>query len=215
MKTLKRGSKGEEVKKVQRILQLVDDGIYGVLTEEAVREFQAEHGLGIDGIVGPLTWEALEKSQPRPYVFHESQNLKKSSRRINEIIVHCTASPEGKNQTVAQIRNYHVKHCGWSDIAYHYVVYLDGTVHEGRDVNKAGAHTRGHNTNSIGVVYVGGLAKDGKTAKDTRTPEQKAALVELLKRLKALYPLASIHGHREYANKACPCFDAKNEYKNL
>ena len=103
---------------------------------------------------------------------------------------------------------------GWSDIGYHYVVYLDGTIHEGRNVNISGAHCTGHNANSIGVVYVGGLDAKGN-AKDTRTNAQKDGLLKLLKDLKKLYPKATIHGHREYAQKDCPCFDAKKEYSNI
>lgn len=204
MRTLKKGCRGDDVKKLQRALKLYEDGIFGKLTEEAVKQFQAKYGLVADGIVGPHTW-ALIQGDPV---------LKKSRRNINQIIVHCTASYEGQEMTVEQIRRIHIKERGWSDIGYHYVVYLDGTIHNGRDVNIAGAHCTGHNTHSIGVVYVGGLAKNGK-AKDTRTPEQKAGLLRLLKQLKQLYPKATIHGHREYANKACPCFDANKEYKDI
>ncbi len=135
-------------------------------------------------------------------------------RKINEIIVHCTATAEGKNFHAADIDRWH-KQKGWSGIGYHYVVDLDGTVEPGREESKVGAHCTGHNTNSIGVVYVGGVATDGKTAKDTRTPLQKAALVKLLTELKHRYPNAAIHGHRDFAAKACPSFDATAEYKNI
>jgi N-acetylmuramoyl-L-alanine amidase len=76
-----------------------------------------------------------------------------------------------------------------------------------------GAHCEGQNANSIGICYAGGLAADGKTPKDTRTVAQKAALLKLIRDLKLKYPGATVHGHREFANKACPCFDAKSEYK--
>ena len=204
MRVLRRGCRGTDVRTLQRALKLYEDGIFGRLTEEAVKEFQAKHGLEPDGVVGPKTW-ALIQGDPV---------LKKSTRSINEIIVHCTASYEGNPMTVEQIRRMHIRERGWSDIGYHYVVYLDGTIHNGRDVNITGAHCTGHNTHSIGVVYVGGLAKNGQP-KDTRTDAQKAGLLKLLRELKGLYPKATIHGHREYANKACPCFDAKNEYKGL
>lgn len=195
--------KGYDVDVLQRALNIYPDGIFGKLTEEAVKEFQRAHGLEPDGIVGEATWAALG-----------TLALNKSKRSINEIIVHCTASYEGQPMTVEAIRRMHIRERGWSDIGYHYVVYLDGSIHEGRNVNISGAHCTGHNTHSIGVVYVGGLLKNGKAA-DTRTPAQKAGLLKLLKELKRLYPKATIHGHREYANKACPCFDAKAEYKNL
>ena len=140
--------------------------------------------------------------------------LKKSRRRINEIIVHCTATPEGRDYTVADIRQMH-KAQGWVDIGYHYLVYRDGSIHEGRNVDLVGAHCQGHNAQSIGVCYVGGVARDGKTPKDTRTQAQKDALVHLLMQLVCLYPDATIRGHRDFAAKACPSFDATKEYKNL
>ena len=131
-------------------------------------------------------------------------------RTINEIIVHCTATQEGRNFTVSQIRSWHL-HRGFSDIGYHYVVYLDGSVHAGRPIDRVGAHCKGHNAHSIGVCYVGGLDTIGKP-KDTRTAAQKAAMRALIDKLKAQFPAATVHGHREFAAKACPCFDAKKEY---
>lgn len=134
-------------------------------------------------------------------------------RTINKIIIHCTATAEGKDFTVEDIRRWHVKGNGWKDIGYHFVIYRDGSVHLGRKLEQAGAHTNGYNTNSIGIVYVGGCAADGKTAKDTRTPEQKRALLSLVKELKHQYPDATIHGHREFDNKACPSFDVRKWVK--
>ena len=136
------------------------------------------------------------------------------ARKINEIIVHCTATAEGKDFKVSDIDKWH-RAKGWDGIGYHQVVYLDGSVHPGRPMDKVGAHCLGHNQNSIGVVYVGGVASDGKTPKDTRTPEQKAALRKLLTDLKRKYPGATIHGHRAFAAKACPSFDATSEYKDI
>ncbi len=135
-------------------------------------------------------------------------------RKINEIIVHCTATPEGKDFKAADIDKWH-KQKGWDGIGYHHVVDLDGTVEPGRPESKVGAHCYGHNQNSVGVVYVGGVASNGKTPKDTRTPQQKAALCKLLTELKHKYPGATIHGHRDFAAKACPSFDATTEYKNI
>lgn len=203
MNTIKRGSRGEEVKTLQRRLNLYADGIFGALTEEAVKEFQRRYGLTVDGIVGQQTWQALGVDDLR--------SVRKSRRVINEIIVHCSATPEGREVTVDDIRRWHLAR-GFADVGYHYVVYLDGSVHEGRSVDVAGAHCTGHNSHSIGVCYVGGLAKDGKTPKDTRTDKQKEGLLWLIKSLKDVYPRAVVHGHCEYAAKACPCFDAFKEY---
>lgn len=136
-------------------------------------------------------------------------------RKLNGIIVHCSATPEGKDFTVADITKWH-KARGFNTIGYHYVIYRDGSVHTGRPIEQIGAHCQGHNADTVGVCYIGGLASDGKTPRDTRTLAQKDALVNLLLSLKHKYPSISwIRGHRDFANKACPSFDATKEYKNL
>lgn len=205
METLKKGSRGENVKTLQKKLNLIADGAFGAITEEAVKAFQKAHGLTPDGIVGAKTWAALGCTLSR------GQN----SRVVTEIIVHCSATPEGREFDVDAIRACHLAR-GFSDIGYHWVIYLDGTIHKGRDESKVGAHCTSHNANSIGVCYVGGCERDNiNIPKDTRTPLQRAALVRLLKELKARYPKAKIYGHRDFANKACPSFDATKEYKDL
>lgn len=206
MNTLKLGCKGEEVKILQKSLNLIVDGIFGCLTEEAVKEFQKSNGLKADGIVGNNTWNKLG-------VMDNSQ-IKKSTRNIKEIIIHCADTPEGKDFTVDDIRKWHLQR-GFSDIGYHYVIYRDGSVHNGRDINMAGAHCTNHNSISIGICYIGGRESVGTKPKDTRTEAQKEALVDLLKSLKRIYPNATIHGHKEFAAKACPSFDAKQEYSNI
>lgn len=135
-------------------------------------------------------------------------------RKINEIIVHCAATREGRDFTVEDITRWH-KARGFATIGYHYVIYRDGSIHEGRPLEQIGAHCVGHNKHSIGICYIGGCASDGKTPKDTRTSEQKEALLSLLRRLKARFPNATIHGHRDFAAKACPSFDAFREYRQL
>ena len=197
---LKLGSRGNEVKVLQEKLNLKADGIFGPLTEEAVKDFQRSNGLEVDGIVGANTLSKL--------------NLSVNKRTIKELIVHCSATPEGKDYNVDTIRQWHLQR-GFSDIGYHYVIYRDGSIHIGRDESIIGAHCTGHNTNSIGVCYIGGCASDGKTPKDTRTTEQKQSLVKLLKELKTKYPQASIHGHRDFSSKACPSFDATKEYSSI
>ena len=132
-------------------------------------------------------------------------------RLINKIIVHCSATREGRNFTASDINRWH-KERGFAQIGYHYVVLLDGTIQKGRPENISGAHCVNHNSRSIGICYIGGLDKQNK-AKDTRTPAQKLALLYLLTELRAKYPKATIHGHNEFAAKDCPCFNAKEEYK--
>nr|DAE47070.1 MAG TPA: endodeoxyribonuclease I [Caudoviricetes sp.] len=132
-------------------------------------------------------------------------------RKINKIIIHCSATPEEREHTVADITAWH-KQRGFATIGYHFVIYLDGTIHEGRPIEMQGSHTLGQNAHSIGICYIGGVAKDGRTPKDTRTPAQKKALIELVAELKEKYPEATIHGHNEFANKACPSFNVKDEF---
>lgn len=204
--TLKKGMTGLHVEALQRMLKIYPDGNFGPLTEEAVKDFQASHGLKTDGIVGQLTWNALKKA--------EKGELKKSSRTINEIIIHCTATPEGKDYTVDTIRQWH-RQRGFSDVGYHYIIHPNGQLDDGRDVNVAGAHCSGHNSHSIGIAYIGGMTADNKSAKDTRTDEQRTAIKRLLRALRSIYPKAKIHGHRDFAAKACPSFDATSEYKNI
>lgn len=200
MNTLKLGSRGEEVRALQLKLRLYADGIFGKLTDEAVREFQRANGLTADGIVGPQTWAKLGVSA--------------GTRYIKEIIVHCTATPEGRDFSVEQIRQCHLAR-GFSDVGYHYVIYRDGSLHIGRPEAISGAHCYGHNAISIGVCYVGGTTDNVNVAKDTRTPAQKCALIDLLKALKKRYPGAKIYGHRDFAAKECPSFDATKEYSNI
>ena len=135
-------------------------------------------------------------------------------RQINKIIVHCSATREGENYTVDTIRSWHVDGRGWSDIGYHWVIELDGSTNEGRSEDINGAHCRGHNSDSIGICYVGGSDSEGNP-KDTRTEGQRDALVALIKEILDRYPDAEVFGHRDFSTKACPSFDAKTEYAGL
>lgn len=135
-------------------------------------------------------------------------------RKISKIIIHCTATPEDRHTTVEDVRRWHLDR-GWSDIGYHFLIYLDGSLHKGRPVEIAGAHCKGHNKESIGIAYVGGIDKVNFKPKDTRTKEQKEALVYILEYLKIQHPKATIHGHNDFASKACPSFNAAKEYENI
>lgn len=192
MQTIRLGSRGQDVRVLQQKLSLYVDGIFGPITEEAVKGFQSKNALSVDGIVGPKTWTALGVDQ--------------CHRAITKIILHCTATPEGRDFSVEQIRQCHLAR-GFSDIGYHYVVYRDGSVHSGRPESVVGAHCTGQNSCSIGVCYVGGEVADGShKPKDTRTPAQQRSLRDLVESLKKKYPGATVHGHYEFANKACPSF---------
>ena len=80
-------------------------------------------------------------------------------RKINKLIVHCSATPEGKDIKTETIRDWHVSGNHWKDIGYHYVIELDGSIHKGRDESVIGAHCSGQNANSIGICYIGGVDK--------------------------------------------------------
>lgn len=138
--------------------------------------------------------------------------LKLEMRTIDKIIIHCTATVEGQQVSVADVDRWH-RERGFNGIGYHYLIGLNGKVWRGRDEEIVGAHCVNHNQRSIGVCYVGGVDKNMKP-KDTRTEAQKEALLKLLRELVNKYHLTSrdIHGHREFANKACPCFDVAEYY---
>lgn len=198
------------------------DGIFGAKTEVAVINFQKSNGLSVDGIVGPKTWSALG--------FETADEPTAGGRVINKIVVHCSATPEGENFSVDSIDHSH-KARNFSYyidpvtkqkryIGYHYIILLDGTIVPCRPENVRGCHVSNHNSDSIGVCYIGGCPSrtDPKwmnKSKDTRTPQQKLALDKILRQLKAKYPRAKIYGHRDFANKACPSFDATAEYKQI
>ena len=247
MPIYKQGCKDKAVViEIQRAIGCYPDGVWGPLTTEALKVWQRAHGLTPDGVAGPKTLAAMA-NQPavstKPVLGKDGitithngvqVRLKRSSRQITHLVVHCTATPEGQDRTVEQIRADH-KRQGWSDIGYHYVIYRDGTIHLGRDVNYSGAHVSGHNAKTIGIVYVGGLENKPGVAysklppKDTRTLEQRDALIALLESLRLLYPKAKICGHRDFSPdkngngliepfewiKSCPSFDAKSEYANI
>lgn len=152
-------------------------------------------------------------------------------RKINYLVVHCSATPEGKAYEEKDIERMHAirfKAIGGKHIGYHVLIYLDGTVVQTKGTEFIGQHVSGHNADSIGICYIGGLDASGK-GKDTRTPAQKASLLRVLKELKLSYPGAVICGHYDFSPdtnkngkvdrwekiKECPCFDAKSEYKNI
>tara|TARA_R110002126_G_scaffold238770_2_gene382102 strand:+ start:1343 stop:1768 length:426 start_codon:yes stop_codon:yes gene_type:complete len=135
-------------------------------------------------------------------------------RYINKIIVHCSATPECREVSVDTIRSWHLDR-GWSDIGYHYIIQLNGDINKGRDILIQGAHVRGQNKDSIGICYIGGMDSQMVNPKDTRTTQQTDALLSLLKELKCEHPDAIIYGHRDFSTKACPSFDATEEYKEI
>lgn len=135
-------------------------------------------------------------------------------RDLKRIILHCAATREGQDFSVDTIREWHVNGRGWSDIGYHWVIRLDGSIEVGRPLEKSGAHTKGHNKDSVGVCYIGGCDADGKP-KDTMNPEQEKAWRMIVLSLRTLYGDLTIHGHNEFAKKACPSFIVKEKFADM
>lgn len=189
----------EKTKRIQRAVGAAEDGIYGNETADMLLR-----KLGVSlPLLGQIAPDAV----------------KGTGKNITRIFLHCTATREGQDIDAATIKRWHLAQ-GWSDIGYHFVIRLDGTIEIGRDESVPGSHVKGFNTGSIGVVYVGGLNAQGK-AKDTRTDAQKKALEWLCRELGAAYPAARFMGHRDASPdrngdgkitsnewlKECPCFD--------
>lgn len=176
---------------------------------DEIKKLQTRVGAMPDGVIGPKTItdinRALEGAKP-------SVRPPQAVRRITSIAVHCSATPEGKHYTAADIDRWH-RAQGWAGIGYNAVVLLDGTIQEGRDESLVPSHASGHNQNSIAICYIGGTDAHGRP-KDTRTEQQKASLLYWLSAKRAQYPEAVIQGHCDYpgVKKACPSFPAKKEY---
>ena len=132
-------------------------------------------------------------------------------REINLIVVHCTYSPPSMDIGAKEIRKWHVEERGWTDIGYHYVITRGGAIENGRPLERPGAHVKGHNSNSIGIAWVGGMADGSEKAEDNRTLEQNKAMVGLIKELQQKFPGAALIGHRDVkgVKKECPCFDVR------
>lgn len=198
------------------------DGYMGARTREAVTAFQKSRKLTPDGILGPVTLAALQ-GQPTP----PPPIVVGSRRAVHTLVWHCTATPEGKEFTRAQIKAMHLLR-GFTDIGYHKIIHLDGRVSEGRSEDKEGAHVSGHNRGTLGYSYVGGVDGAGR-AKDTRTTAQRATMIRLTKEAISRYRLRLVLGHRDLSSdrdhdgvvepwewvKVCPCFDAAKEYGSL
>lgn len=128
-------------------------------------------------------------------------------RSIDKIIIHCSATKPHQDIGADEIRSWHVEDNGWDDIGYHFVIRRNGVVEAGRALESPGAHTKGHNAQSIGLCLVGGLDTRGR-AENNFTAAQWVTLERMARDLTARFPAATVHGHRDFAPKDCPCFDA-------
>lgn len=142
--------------------------------------------------------------------------------KLQYLVLHCTATPEGREVTAADIRRWHTSPVlkggrGWKQVGYTDIIHLDGKVerlvNNNEDANvdpwEITNGAKGYNSVSRHVVYAGGCARDGKTPKDTRTPAQRKAMEEYVKDFHRRFPEVRIIGHNEVASKACPSFDVQ------
>jgi len=137
----------------------------------------------------------------------------KAKRRITRVVIHCSATPEGKAFFKKDIDRWHSAK-GWNGCGYHYVVDLDGKVETGRHIDVKGAHAGAYNEGSIGICYIGGMDAKNEKAKDTRTAAQKESLRWLVETMRKLYVNVEVCGHRDLpgVKKACPSYDVRGEY---
>lgn len=129
--------------------------------------------------------------------------MKKFKNKPTKIILHCSATPNGRRVSLREIRKWHVEERGWDDIGYHFVIGLNGECWAGRSLQYQGAHTKGHNT-AIGIAYVG---------MDEMNDKQEATFKALVSRLRDSYDKNfKVHGHCEFSAKSCPGFDVQERF---
>jgi N-acetylmuramoyl-L-alanine amidase len=133
-------------------------------------------------------------------------------RHITKVIIHCAATKPSMDIGASDIKKWHLDR-GWKDIGYHYVIRRNGDIENGIGVALAGSHTKGHNASSIGICLVGGINNKGEPENNFTKP-QWATLERLVRILKVDFPHATVHGHREFAAKACPSFDVQEWLKD-
>lgn len=136
---------------------------------------------------------------------------------IKFITIHCTATPEGRDNTADEVSKWDIARFG--QVSYHHVFELNGKDVQTLRYDQRGAHTGGHNTGNVGLSYVGGTTtlNAGAKPKDTRTPEQKKAMEVRVRELLQRYPNAKVRGHRDWPGvaKACPSFDVRAWLKEI
>ena len=143
------------------------------------------------------------------------------SNPLKYLVIHCTATREGREVKSSEIRHWHTDPVskggrGWKQVGYTDMIHLDGEVERlvknNEDANvdpwEITNGASGYNAISRHIVYVGGVdANDVNKAKDTRTPAQKEALKRYVRDFHMRFPQVKIIGHNQLASKACPSFD--------
>ena len=135
-------------------------------------------------------------------------------RDIKYIVIHCTATqPNTKKEAILSYWKNTLK---WKTVGYHRLIDANGVIHELAKFEQITNGVKGYNSESIHFSYIGGIDESGRP-KDTRTLKQKESLLYLVKQAKKQFPNAIIQGHKDFKGvaKACPSFEAKNEYKAI
>ncbi len=132
-------------------------------------------------------------------------------RKLDKIIIHCSATRKNQDIGVKEIAQEHKKN-GWENIGYHFVIRRNGEIEDGRPIEEIGAHCKGQNKNSIGICLVGGVNEQLK-AENNFTPAQFFSLQKLVQNLKMKFQNLTIHGHKEFAAKDCPSFEVTDLFK--
>lgn len=164
----------------------------------------------------PLLVGEEEQANERALLTLEDGPRMASAASVKYIVIHCSATRSTRAYTAEQLLRDH-KTRGFRTVGYHFYIRRDGSVTQHRHLLEVGAHCRPWNRCSIGICYESGLDANGHPA-DTRTAEQTAQLVRLLKRMVRLFPGVRIRGHRDMPGsipKACPCFDAERAFGYL
>lgn len=172
-------------------------------------------GQSFDSLLQGYTYDSRQQSIGATGAFFGGESGR--MRKITKIILHCTADPEGRDHTLEYYNSEHLQRDNgtWIGVGYHFIIHPDGTIESARPVNMIGSHCKGQNAVSIGIAYIGGMDKEYKNAKDTRTRAQKRQMWRLVLFLLQRFPSATVHGHHEYDPKPCPCFDVKSEFSTL
>lgn len=133
-------------------------------------------------------------------------------QNINTIIIHCSATPEGRDVLVTDIDRWHRRR-GFDMIGYHYFIDIDGKIWKGRELEQIGAHAKGKNFSSVGICYAGGMDADNEKPKDTLTSDQQDSMSQLIMSLgTVLQQPIKVVGHNDFSNKACPSFDVRQKF---
>jgi len=161
--------------------------------------------------------EIIDKYEPQQM---KTLEFTQPNRPIDNLVIHCTATPENRHHTADEVRRWHTDPAprgnGWRQVGYSDLILLDGTCERMTADEWAVTNgVAGHNARSRHICYVGGLATDGRTAKDTRTPQQVHTLAVFVKEFHARFPNVRIVGHNELAGKACPSFDVQKWLKSI